>query len=52
MNKRVFYLALAITLMVSCTGPLPQKVMYPHYAFRNTTSQELLYIERTDTAQS
>ena len=50
MNKRVFYLALAITLMVSCTGPLPQKVMYPHYAFRNTTSQELLYIERTDTA--
>ena len=41
---------LAAILLVSCTTDLPQKVDYPHYAFRNTTSQELISVERTDTA--
>ncbi len=37
-------------LLVSCTTKLPQKVDYPHYAFRNIASQELISVERTDTA--
>lgn len=41
---------MTLALLAACTGELPQKVMYPHYAFRNTNSQELLYVERTDTA--
>jgi thiol-disulfide isomerase/thioredoxin len=41
---------MTLAMLTACTGELPQKVMYPHYAFRNTNSQELLYVERTDTA--
>ena len=41
---------MTLAMLAACTGELPQKVMYPHYAFRNTNSQELLYVERTDTA--
>ncbi len=41
---------MTLAMLAACTGKLPQKVMYPHYAFRNTGSQELLYVERTDTA--
>ena len=41
---------LAAILLVSCNTDLPQKMVYPHYAFRNTTSQELISVERTDTA--
>lgn len=37
-------------LLFSCTGKLPQKVDYPRYAFRNASSQELVSVERTDTA--
>jgi hypothetical protein len=37
-------------LLFSCTGKLPLKVDYPRYAFRNTSSQELVSVERTDTA--
>ena len=50
MRRNAFLLAVAMVLMTACTVELPQKVMYPHYAFRNTSSQELLYVERTDTA--
>ncbi len=47
--KRVLYPFIFI-LLFSCTGKLPQKVDYPRYAFRNTNSQELVSVERTDTA--
>ena len=50
MRRNAFLLAMTLALLAACTGELPQKVMYPHYAFRNTNSQELLYVERTDTA--
>lgn len=42
--------AFVAVLLVACTGKLPQKVDYPHYAFRNSNSQELVCVERTDTA--
>ena len=42
--------AFVSVLLVACTGKLPQKVDYPHYAFRNANSQELVSVERTDTA--
>ena len=42
--------AFVAVLLVACTGKLPQKVDYPHYAFRNANSQELVCVERTDTA--
>jgi len=42
--------AFVMVLLVACTGKLPQKVDYPHYAFRNANSQELVSVERTDTA--
>lgn len=50
MRRNAFLLAMTLAMLAACTGELPQKVMYPHYAFRNTNSQELLYVERTDTA--
>ena len=50
MRRNAFLLAMTLAMLTACTGELPQKVMYPHYAFRNTNSQELLYVERTDTA--
>ena len=50
MRRNAFLLAMTLAMLAACTGKLPQKVMYPHYAFRNTGSQELLYVERTDTA--
>lgn len=37
-------------LAAGCNWKLPQKVDYPHYAFRNANSQELVSVERTDTA--
>ena len=43
-------LALLGLLLVACTGELPRKVDYPHYAFRNVSTQELVCVERTDTA--
>lgn len=49
MNKSIISI-LSTFLMLSCTGHLPQKVDYPYYAFRNTFSQELVCVERTDTA--
>ena len=42
--------AFVAVLVIACTGKLPQKVDYPHYAFRNANSQELVSVERTDTA--
>ena len=50
MRRNALLLAMTLAMLAACTGELPQKVMYPHYAFRNTNSQELLYVERTDTA--
>lgn len=49
MKKTLLLFSMAI-LLVSCTTKLPQKVDYPHYAFRNIASQELISVERTDTA--
>ena len=49
MKKTLLLFTMAI-LLVSCTTKLPQKVDYPHYAFRNIASQELISVERTDTA--
>ena len=48
MKKSIFVLTILLT--AACSGPLPQKVDYPHYAFRNANSQELVSVERTDTA--
>ena len=50
MRRNAFLLVMTLALLAACTGELPQKVMCPHYAFKNTNSQELLYVERTDTA--
>ena len=47
--KRALY-PFIFVLLFSCTGKLPQKVDYPRYAFRNASSQELVSVERTDTA--
>ena len=47
--KRALY-PFIFLLLFSCTGKLPLKVDYPRYAFRNTSSQELVSVERTDTA--
>ena len=45
-----FYYLFALLLLVGCMNKMPQKVMYPHYAFRNSSTQEIVSIERTDTA--
>ena len=50
MKKVLFTLIVPCLLLFSCTGKLPPKVDYPRYAFRNTSSQELVSVERTDTA--
>ena len=48
--KPFYYLAILCPLLAACAGKMPQKVEYPHYAFRNTNTQELISVERTDTA--
>ena len=48
--KRFFTFIVSCLLLFSCTGKLPPRVDYPRYAFRNTSSQELVSVERTDTA--
>ena len=48
--KPVYYLTILCPLLAACAGKLPQKVEYPHYAFRNINNQELVSVERTDTA--
>ena len=50
MRKNAFLLAMTLAMLAACTGELPQKVVAPHCAFKNTNSQELLYVEKTDTA--
>ena len=50
MKKVLFSLIVPCLLFFSCTGKLPPKVDYPRYDFRNTSSQELVCVERTDTA--
>ena len=48
--KPVYILAILCPLLAACAGKLPEKVEYPHYAFRNINSQELVSVERTKTA--
>ena len=48
--KPVYFLAILCPLLAACAGKLPEKVEYPHYAFRNVNSQELVSVERTGTA--
>ena len=48
--KPIYYLAILCPLLAACAGKMPQKVEYPHYAFRNVNNQELVSVERTDTA--
>ena len=48
--KPVYFLAILCPLLAACAGKMPQKVEYPHYAFRNSITQELVSVERTDTA--
>ena len=48
--KPIYYLAILCPLLAACAGKLPEKVEYPHYAFRNINSQELVSVERTKTA--
>lgn len=47
MKRILFFLAL---LAAGCTAPLPRRVDYPHYGWRNNETQELVCVERTDTA--
>ncbi len=47
MKPRLFLLAL---LLAGCTAPLPQRVDYPRYGCRSCESQEIVSVERTDTA--
>lgn len=50
MSNKLPVLALTAIILAACGGKLPQKVEYPHYAFRNSTTQELVSVERTDKA--
>lgn len=43
-------LILLAFLLGSCTAPLPQRVDFPHYGWRNNETQEIVSVERTDTA--
>ncbi|MBR4741210.1 MAG: TlpA family protein disulfide reductase [Bacteroidales bacterium] len=47
--RKLFIIAMSIGL-AACTGRMPQKIMYPHYLYRGSSTQELVSIERTDTA--
>ena len=47
--RKPLYL-LILLLLAGCVEKMPQKVMYPHYAFRNSFTQEIVSIERADTA--
>lgn len=49
-NKLFAFMFVGALLAAGCNSKLPQKVDYPHYAFRNANSQELVSVERTDTA--
>ena len=48
-NNRILLLLSAV-LLIACNGKLPQRVDYPYYAFRNSCSQEIVSIDRSDTA--
>ena len=50
MRNKLPIFALTAIILAACSGKLPQKVEYPHYAFRNSNTQELVSVERTDTA--
>ena len=50
MSNKLPVFALTAIILAACSGKLPQKVEYPHYAFRNSNTQELVSVERTDTA--
>ena len=47
MKHRIILLAL---LLAGCTAPLPHRVEYPRYGWRNNETQEIVSVERTDTA--
>ena len=47
MKPRIILLAL---LLAGCTAPLPHRVEYPRYGWRNNETQEIVSVERTDTA--
>ena len=47
MKHRIILLALLLT---GCTAPLPHRVEYPRYGWRNDETQEIVSVERTDTA--
>lgn len=47
MKRILFVLAL---LAAGCTAPLPQRVDYPRYGWRSSETQEIVRVERTDTA--
>ena len=39
----------AILVFSSCAGSLPEKVDFPHYFYRSSTTQEIVSIERSDS---
>ena len=47
-NKLFAFMFVGALLAAGCNSKLPQKVDYPHYAFRNANSQELVSVERTE----
>ena len=47
-NRQSIFLALL--LLAGCTAPLPHRVEYPRYGWRNNETQEIVSVERTDTA--
>ena len=49
MNNRQSIL-LALLLLAGCTTPLPERVEYPRYGWRSNETQEIVRVERTDTA--
>ena len=52
MNNSANYIIIIVGILIvcGCSKALPQTVDFPYYGFRNSDSQEIVRVERTDTA--
>lgn len=52
MNNRANYIIIIVGILIvcGCSKALPQTIDFPYYGFRNSDSQEIVRVERTDTA--
>lgn len=50
MEHRLLLVLAALTALISCGPRPPAATDFPHYAFRTSTTLELMRVERTDTA--